>query len=212
MTVMGNDVPCPASVMALASIENWPSCAFNWLIAALMAFWRRFASPRISVRATPTRRAMASSPDLMPCEYELTAPINVNNDVTLRADHGDVLDDVASVRVVGAPFVPTSEELNDGVSDASRLKGSLRSPLSRSATKVVDADPMACSMTTVRLAGALGFSKCKKASDANVRAVRRPGSMDVSPTRFDRGVSTLSAVSEPAPSTCKGAAQASVLE
>ena len=67
--------------------------------------------------------------------------------------------------------------------------------------KVLDDSSIEPSMTTERDEGALGSSKCKKASDAMVRAARRPGSIEVLSTSEVSGPSTLRAVSEPAPST-----------
>ncbi len=67
-------------------------------------------------------------------------------------------------------------------------------------------------MTTVRAAGSLGASKCKKANVPSVSAARRPALIAVLAKSVDSGASVLSAVMPPAPSTWKGAPQLSVVD
>ena len=136
-----------------------------------MAPWRVEGSPITSDWATATLRAFATDADEMAWLKELISPIVNKSELTLLADHVEVGDATRS-RVPGALFVPTSEELNEGVRLDATANGSDLSPSRSSSTKSADALVGDISMTTERCAGAFGSSKCKKARVLRVSAAR----------------------------------------
>src|SRR5487761_2170246 len=133
-------------------------------------------------------------------------------EVTLCDDQRAGFAPFRSVRTAGAPLEATREVLNDGDREANCAKGSLVKPLRKALRKLAGVDSSGASMTTVRMAGAFGASKCKKARVPRAIAALRPGSIEAVETSEESPESVVSAIMFGTFARWKGAPQLSVVE
>lgn len=138
--------------------EKFLSCALSAEVALEMASSRAAGVPEISDCATATRSVLDTDVDVTAWLKELIWPIVVNKSLTFRAVQTDV-DGATSVRSLGAPLEPMSEDSKDGARLEATTNGFDANPFKKSLSSVAEVREGFNSRTMVRTAGASGASK-----------------------------------------------------